>query len=81
MITPGELILGGASKADITSGRIFLLGSVFKYNGSPKIKSTSSTWAQKAPSDKQALNAFIFGTYFTISSADRTPSIKCALVF
>ena len=41
-----------------------------------KIKSTSSTWAQKAPSDKQALNAFIFGTYFTISS-DRTPSKMC----
>ena len=79
MITPREFILGGGSKEDITSGRIFLLGSVLKYNGSPKIKSTSSTWAQKAPSDKQALNVFIFGTYFTILS-DRTPSIKCALV-
>ena len=65
MITPRELILGGGSKDDITSGKIFLLGSVLDY-GSPKIKSTSSTWAQKAPSDKQALNAFIFGTYFTI---------------
>ena len=79
MITPRELILGGGSEDDIISGRIFLLGSVLNYNGSPKIKNTSSTWAQKAPSDKQALNAFIFGTYFTISS-DRTPSIKCALV-